>query len=549
MLIVLDNAHSAEQVRPLLPGTPECLAIVTSRDRLPGLIAAAGARPISMDLLTFDESRRLLARRLGEERVAADPSAVQDIVERCARLPLALAIVAARAATHPTFPLAALAAQLQESEAGLDAFTAGDPAMDVRAVFSWSYRKLSPDAARLFRQLASHPGPDIAVPAAACLGSVPQRQARLLLDELARANLLTEHIPGRYRAHDLLSAYAAELAHAYDSETERGMALHRVLDYYLHTAHAASRLLDPRQDLIPLTARQAGVVPDDFADHDRALAWFTAEYATLLTAMARAYSNGFDRHTFYLAIAIWPFLERRGRWHDLVTTETTALMAARGLADRTGQAAVHRALGVVYAMLSRYDNAFNELRSALDLSNQLDDPVGQAKIHRTFAWVHGRQGNHGLALTYNQRGLALYRRTGDRAGEAEALTGIGWNYGRLGEYQQAIEYCQHAITLQQEIGDFLNQSSAWDGLGHAHHNLGHHSEAIECYKHALDLYRKTGHHRGAAETLIRLGDTHYAAGNRQSAHTAWRIALDTLDELGHPDADEVRDKLRQSVGT
>jgi len=234
MLVLLDNARSAEQVRPLLPGSPGCLAIVTSRDKLAGLVATEGARPLALDLLTAADARDLLARRLGADRVAAEPAAIACIIAACARLPLALTIAAARAATSPTFPLAAIAAELREAASALDPFDAGESATDVRTVFSWSYRALSAPAARMFRLLGLHPGPDVAVTAAASLAAVPPGQARALLAELTRAHLLAEHAPGRYAFHDLLRAYASELASAQECPADRASAVHRLLDHYLH---------------------------------------------------------------------------------------------------------------------------------------------------------------------------------------------------------------------------------------------------------------------------------------------------------------------------
>ncbi|SCL31869.1 NB-ARC domain-containing protein [Micromonospora rhizosphaerae] len=221
VLVVLDNASDADQVRPLLPGSPGCLVVVTSRNQLPGLVAAEGAHPLTLGLLSTDDARQMLARRLGPERVAAEPRSVDDIIARCAQLPLALAIVAARAATHPEFPLGMLVADLGDSSGGLEPFSGGDPSTDVRAVFSWSYRTLSPSAARLFRLLAVHPGPDIATTAAASLIGAPPGQVRPLLAELARAHLVTEHPAGRFAFHDLLRAYATELVEAVDADTDR----------------------------------------------------------------------------------------------------------------------------------------------------------------------------------------------------------------------------------------------------------------------------------------------------------------------------------------
>src|SRR6185437_14903204 len=285
VLVVLDNARDVEQVRPLLPGSPGCMALVTSRDRLTGLVATDGAFPLTLDLLPAADARDLLAQRLGPGRVASEPAAVADIVAGCARLPLALTIAAARAATHPTFPLAVLATELREATHALDPFQGGDLATDVRAVFSWSYRALSPGAARLFRLLGLHPGPDIGLAAAASLAAAGPDRVRVPLAELTRAHLLAEHAPGRYAFHDLLRSYAAEQALAHDGQEARDAAVHRVLDHYLHTAGRAAMLLEPHSPPLTLIPAQPGVTLGEPATAEDALAWFTAEHAALLAAV------------------------------------------------------------------------------------------------------------------------------------------------------------------------------------------------------------------------------------------------------------------------
>ena len=221
VLVVLDNARDAAQVRPLLPGSPGCVALVTSRDHLTALAAADGARLLALDRLAAPGARDLLASRLGPGRIAGEPEAAEEIIERCARLPLALTIVAACAAARPGFPLAVIAAELNQATAILDPFHGGDACTDIRAVFSWSYRALGPDAARLFRLLGLLPGPDMTVGAAASVAGIAPCRARALLAELTRGHLLTEHRPGRYAFHDLLRAYAREQAHAHDDDGAR----------------------------------------------------------------------------------------------------------------------------------------------------------------------------------------------------------------------------------------------------------------------------------------------------------------------------------------
>src|SRR5215831_18302199 len=279
ILILLDNARDPAQVRPLLPGTDD-------------------ARQISLDVLTEDEARQMLAARIGPGRIADEPAAADELIGLCARLPLALAITAARAAAHPGFTLAALAAELADASGRLDALSAGEDAADVRAVFSWSYRNLGAPAARMFRLLGLHPGPDITAAAAASLAGLARPEARRLLRELTRGHLLSEPAPGRYAFHDLLRAYAAERAAAEDTPAGRHAATARVLDHYLHTAHNAALLLKPSRQPLTLTQPAAGVTPECPASYDQAMAWFTAEHHVLLAAVALAVENGFDTYTW-----------------------------------------------------------------------------------------------------------------------------------------------------------------------------------------------------------------------------------------------------------
>jgi DNA-binding SARP family transcriptional activator len=357
VLVVLDNARDVEQVRPLLPGTPGCAVVVTSRDQLTPLVATEGAHPLTLDLLDIDDASELLKRRLGADRVAAEPGPVHDIIKACAGLPLALAIVAARAALRPDFPLAQLAAELRDTPGALNGLDAGDSGSDIRHVFSGSYRTLSPDAARLFRLLGVHPGPDISEAATSSLAGVSRNLLRPQLTELTRANLLTEHVPGRYTFHDLLRAYAAEQANTVDSEDSRRAARRRLFDHYLHSASAAARELAPQREHIALALPQPGVSPEGLADHDAALAWFASEHPVLVAAIDIASATGFEKHTWQLAKMVVTFLDRRGLWHDWVKVQTIAADAARRVGDREGQAHALNGLGLGYARSGRPNDA------------------------------------------------------------------------------------------------------------------------------------------------------------------------------------------------
>lgn len=302
MIILLDNARDAEQVRPLVPHAPGSLVLVTSRNQMTGLIAANGAYPVRLDPLPAVEARRLLERRLGPERLAAEPAATDAIVGRCAGLPLALAIVAARAAIQPRFPLHELAVELGSS--GLDGFVGSGDVTDIRTALSWSVRLLAPQTARLFRLLALHPGPRMSPSAVASLAGVPLRQARPMLIELSRSHLVDEPTPGRYALHDLVRAYATELVDTLDSEAERAAARRRMLDHYLRTAYAGLRLLKPDREPAARCAPQPGVAVESFANHQAALDWFAAEHPTLVAATAQAVAAGLGWHARKLSWAL-----------------------------------------------------------------------------------------------------------------------------------------------------------------------------------------------------------------------------------------------------
>jgi DNA-binding SARP family transcriptional activator/Flp pilus assembly protein TadD len=534
VLVVLDNARDAEQVRPLLPSAPGCLALVTSRNRLTSLAAAEGARLLTVDLLAPAQARELLTSRLDPHRVAAEPAAVDAIAAHCAGLPLALAIVAARAAAEPRLPLAALAAELTDNR--LDSLDGGDPATQVRAVLSWSYRTLSADAARLFRLLGLHPGPDVGLPALAALTGSAVADARRPLAELLRAHLLAEHAPGRYTFHDLLRVYATELVHGQEPEANRRAATHRMLDHYLHTARTADALLTPQPNPIALPPSQPGAGPEALANDGEALSWFTAEHRVLLAAIAQ----GVDSHAWQLSATLTTFLDRQAHWRPLADAQGKALAAAVRQGDRAGQANAHRGLGLANDRLGRPESARIHYQLALDLFGELDNHAGQARTHQHLARMCSSQGRYRQARDHAQHSLEHYRAVRDLAGQSAALNHLGWCCTQLGDHHQALTHCRQALTLALAIGDLNGQAHIRDSLGYIHHHLGQHEQAVAAYQQAVDLFHQSGDRHSEATGLTDLGETHHDAGNPVAAHTAWTRALRILDELALPDPDPLR---------
>jgi tetratricopeptide (TPR) repeat protein/DNA-binding SARP family transcriptional activator len=543
ILVLLDNARDAEQVRPLLPAAPGCLVVVTSRIALTGLAAADGACPLTLDLLSPPEAAGLLAVRLGAARTSAEPAAAAELISLAAGLPLALSIIAARAAAHPALPLTTLTAELRGTRNRLDALETGDRATDLRAVFSWSYRQLPDQAARMFRLLGLHPGPDISSAAAASLAGLPGADAHRTLDGLTRAHLLTEHRPGRFALPDILREYAAEQAAAEDSEPDRRAALHRVLDHYLRTASAASALLDPAAVQPPLPPPEPAACPEDLTGHKQALAWFRAEHRVLLAVLDQAAADGSDAFCSQLPPILVAFFHRQGHRDDWAATQATALAAARRLGDHALQASAHRQLGHTCLERDRPDQASEHYQRALELYEQAGEVTGQAHTLLGMARAQEWQHRFGAALEHAERALALFRTTDLRAGEATALNAAGWVLALAGQDERAVTYCRQALALHQQLGNTFDEASTWDSLGLAEQHLGNLDEAIECYHHALALYQDLDDRRYLPTALSHLGDAEHARGNPAAASAAWRQALAQLDALGHPDASPLRAKL------
>lgn len=551
VLVVLDNARDVDQVRPLLPGSSSCRVVITSRDQLAGLVTREGARPITLDVLSVQEARTLVARTVGPDRVVAEPDVVAEMIEHCARLPLALAIVAARGALNPNLPLRVLTDELRNEQVRLDALDAGDSAASVRAVFSWSYQHLSPPAARMFRLLGVHPGPDISLPAAASLAGTGPRQARAAMAELTRAHLASQHSPGRFAFHDLLRVYAMEQADSADSADDRGPVTRRVLDHYLHTARVAALRAYPRRDVISLTAPESGVTAETFTDCEAAWAWFDVEYPVLLAAIKLAAATRHGTHTWQLPCVLGEFFERRGHWHDWSAVMHLALAVAAGHADRPGQAHVHIGAGRSCLWLGKHDEGATHFREALNLFEEIGDEIGQAHTHLDIAGMYEDQNRQQESLIHAQRALALSPATGSLLARARALDDIGWFHTLLGHHRLALDYCQRAITLCRQLGDRRSESHTLDSLGYARHHLGDYAEAVQCYRRSLALKRELGDRYGEATTLTHLGDTHHATGDVAAARGAWQQGLQILDHLGtprraslgYPDIDQIRAQL------
>ncbi|MEU6647438.1 BTAD domain-containing putative transcriptional regulator [Saccharomonospora sp. NPDC046836] len=545
VLVLLDNARDAAQVRPLLPGSPDSMVVITSRTTLSGLVATEGAVSLTVGVLTAPAARELLGRRLGHERIAAEPAAVDEIVSRCAGLSLALAIVAARAATRVTFPLAAIADDLRSAGGGLSHLDGDDPATDIRAVFSWSYQVLDSPAKRLFRLLGLHPGPDFTIAAVAALAGLSRNDVRPVLAELTQANLVTEHLPGRFALHDLLRNYARELADHEDSVADQRLAIERMLDYYLLSAEAADRLLFPIDGDPAPYENVHNVMVEEFAGTGSVLAWFTSEYALLLVAVELAVAVGFDMHTSRLAQALNNNFQLAGQVHDHVAVQRAALAAAIRLGDTAGQAYAYSSLGRASARLERYEEGLEYMQRAMALFVELDNEVGIERTELSVTHLYAMQGDYARAMVHSRRALALSQASGHLIAEARALNNLGWSLAHLGDTEEALRHCERAQTLAEQFGGVIDRGTTTHSIGYIRHKLGRHHEAILDFRRALQLFEQLGDEEYVIEFLVDLGEAQRAVSDVDSARRSWQRALAIADRIEHPYADPIRARLSE----
>lgn len=544
VLILLDNARDADQVRPLLPGSPGSLVIVTSRNQLAGLVVGEGAHPLTLDPMPFEEAYDLLARRLGTGRLAAEPKAVEEIIARCAWLPLALAIVAAQAAAHPDFPLGAIADELRDSHGSLDAFASGDDiTTDVRAVFSWSYQALSAPAARLFRLLGLASGTDLSATAAAGLAGLSPRETRPLLVELTRAHLLTEHFPGRYALHDLLRVYAAERAEAEEAAEERDSAVVRLLSWYLHSADAAYIHLVPRRRRVPLEALPDGVRPREFESHDQALAWCEAERANLVAAIQQAAAAGHSGIAWRQSSVLWGFFYLRSHTTEWLEAGRTALAVARAAGDREGEAWANSDVATALRTIGQYDDAITHQFQAMAGFRDLGDRPGRMTAIGNIGDAYLHTGDFKKSVEYTRRALAGDRHLGNAWGEGIALSNLGEAYLGLGRLEEATACLAEALVVLRASDNRWVEGVALDVLGSVDLKSGRYEEAVAHYRMALEIHREITNRWGEGHTLGHLGDAQLASGDRESARATWEQALCILAEFDHPDAEKIRERL------
>lgn len=538
VLVLLDNGISAEQLRPLLPGSPLCTVLVTSRDRLPGLVSADGATRVDLDVLSTEDAAGLLRGLVGD-RVDATPDAAASLAAACGHLPLAIRIAAEVATRRPGVALPDLVEDLSDERTRLDTLDTGEPRTAVRTVLSWSYRALSADAAGLFRLFGLAPGPHLTPSAIAGLGGLGPTELRRMIAELDRAHVLVESTPGRYVLHDVLRAYAAELAQSQLDPAGRDAARRQLLDHYLHTAIAADRQLEP--DRWPLDLhRPADVVVHPIDSMEAARRWFDTERAALVAAVRGAAALGYPEHAWQLTWALATYLDRTGDWPELAAL---AALAAPGAVDPAAAGRVHNLSARAALRLGQLETAFEHYRQALRLYKQIGDEHNLASTHSSLGKACSESGALPDALRHHRLALALFRRLDDVGGQAATLNNLGFNQARLGQFAPARLACREALGLARELGHGKGEAHCLDSLGYIHRGLGEYDQAIEHYHRAVALFEQSGARMAGADAWTSLGDTYAETGQPEAAGDAWRFALATLDDLDHPAAAGVRARL------
>lgn len=541
ILVLLDNANAADQVRPLLPGSPSCLAVVTSRSRLSGLVARDGARRLNLDPLDAAEAIALLRHVIGAVRADAEPGATAELARQCACLPLALRIAAERAATHAHLTLADLTSDLANEPARLDLLSADEDITALRSVFSWSYRGLPPDAARMFRLLGLHAGPDIGIPAAAALAGTDPNTVQTLLEDLTSVHLLEEIAPRRYRFHDLLRIYAAERAAAEEGDAEREIAVRRMLRWYLRTSRAAGRILIPRRRS-PLGPPQGDDAPA-FTTHEEALNWCDTELANLIAATRQAAEAGEHVIAWKLPHTLWQYFMLRKHWSDWIAATQIGLGSARHINDRYGEAWMLTCLGGAHWDLRRSEPAVDYLEQAMAIWRKTDERWGQGITLLPLGLAYHDLRRHAQAVDCLQSSLEFIREVGDRGAEGVALIGLGNACRELRRFDEATDYYEEALHHFRQIDNRFGEGWTLHEIGKIYRSRRKLVEAIDHFQKSLVVRRATGERLSEAHTLTDLGDAQHEAHHLGAARDSWGQALAIFEDLEDSKANEVRARL------
>ncbi|WP_344927414.1 ATP-binding protein [Saccharopolyspora gregorii] len=542
MLLVLDNARSTAQVRPLLPGCDGCLVLVTSRNRLDDLVMSEGASRISLEVLPHDQARDLLAGHLGADRVSSESAAVDALITCCAGLPLALSMVAFRAVQMPGVPLAELVEEVGDEQERLNALDIGGET-GVRAVFSWSYRSLPQEAARLFRLFGLLRGPHVALDAVAALAGLPRTAARRVLRDLVQAHLVEQRGSDRYEMHDLLRSYAAECAARDEDAAERITALRRLVDHYLRTSRGVERSLTSHSRLFVPEPPDSEIRAKEFDTSDAGIEWWDAERANLVAVVEQAAAEGLHEHAWQLPYSLMYYFNLRRHTDDWSRSFNIAVRSARELGDRRAEGHLLEDLAGLHYSLQQYEEAIEKRAAALSLLDDTDPFYGMMLI--SHAYAHLRLGDFDSAEEPLHRGFRLRAAAGDANGMGYARAGFGLLHSGRGDIDEALTAFDEAVALYRRVGEQWGEGFVLNNRGDACLTAGRFAEAAATFRKAAEHRRAIGHRHGAATSLRGLGTALSAAGDVDGARNAWQEALQAFEKCGAAEAEAVRADLGQ----
>ena len=533
MLVVLDNARDAAQVRPLLPGTSSSAVLVTTRSRMPDL---ASTRLVDLNVLDDDEALTLFSKAVGDDRATAEPEATAELLDACAGLPLAIRICAARLATRSGWTIQTMASRLRDEHRRLDELSVGDLA--VRASFQVSFASLlttsAPDGiapADAFRLLGLWQGPSISAVAAAALFGAPEYLAANALETLVDAHLLESSGSDRYKFHDLLRVYASERASCDLSSPEREAAIGRLLGWYMRTADAAAEVILPHRYQVPLEPDRAEQPAVGFAGVEEALAWYDSERVNVVAATRQAAACGRHDIAWRLPAPLISLFNRRGNWADCITTHRIALESARQVGNRQGEAWVLSNLGQVLGF-THMSEGIELLERSVAIRREIGDRLGEAQAANNLSDAYVVLGRTDEALDPLRRALQLNREVGYRYGEGLVLNNLGEAFLELDRPNEAIDYLQQARRVFAEIASPHGVGYALHNLGRAHLALGQDTEALDCLQQALVIHTDAGDRHRQAFTLRYLGLAQNHNGLAAEANGSWRQAAAIFDDLG-----------------
>jgi DNA-binding SARP family transcriptional activator/tetratricopeptide (TPR) repeat protein len=549
VLLMLDNVADADQVRPLLPGAPECTAILTSRRRLAGLAARDGAARLALDVLAVPEAIELITRIIGADRAQAQPDSIAELAGLCGYLPLAVRIVADQLHDQRDQPPAELAIRLFDERHRLDGLATDDDIVGVRAAFALSYETLKPPAARAFRLLGLHAGPSLGLGAAGALFACDPPEAARLMSTLVERHLVERAGSDRYVVHDLLRVYAAELVRLYEAEPERSAATRRLLSWYLDGAVLAGNLLAPHRPVPPPVHPEmtAAAPPAASEGHADALRWCDLESANLVASVHHAVSAGHDDIAWRLPVALYGYFDLRKPWADWLGTHEAGLAAARRAGDRRGEATLLGNLGIAYYYPRRFTDALDYYHRALGIWREIGDGMGLATATICVGNVHLELRELDEAIACYEKALGFLPRTGAVGLRSVVHTNLAEAGCLLGRFDYARKHGYHALAGHRATGNRRMEALTLGHVANALTGVLRLDEALNLLADALTLSREDGDRQAEGWTLHYLAVTLHGAGRRGEAREYWSAAIEHFDALGDPQADDIRALLGDSA--